>query len=152
MALFSSAVFAAGRMSAQRMHPQTMHHLYRSMHGEAFAHAKYLLYAQHARASGHPEIAQAFEDAAKTELGEHFAEEAELAHLVGTDAENLRDAIHGENYESTHMYPQFARMAAAAGDKAAAHRFQEVGQDEAKHRDRFQALLNKLQAARTGMR
>lgn len=124
---------------------QTMEDLNTAMRGEAFAHAKYLLFAAQARQSGHEDIAKLFESAARKEHLEHFAEEAKLAGLVGTDAENLRNAIQGETYETTTMYPEFARKAAAAGDKAAAQRFEEIGKDEQKHREAFQAALNSLE-------
>lgn len=62
---------------------------------------------------------------------------------------HLRDASKGENYETTEMYPQMARRAEAAGDKAVAQYFREVGKDEAKHRDAFKTALAKLEARRT---
>ena len=107
------------------------------MRGEAFAYAKYLLYAEHARKSGNKELADLFEKTANTERFEHFAEEAELAGLVGSDAENLRDAIKGESYEIDIMYLEFAGQATAAGDTAAAARFEEIRHDEMGHRDAF---------------
>ncbi len=138
--------FAAGRATAPtKLHPETQKNLDTAMHGEAFAQAKYLLYAQHARQSGHPEIARLFEDAASTERTEHFREEAELAGIVGSDADNLRAAIKGEDYEQSTMYPQFARQAEARGDAAAAERFNEIAKDERKHRDAFQEALNRLE-------
>jgi rubrerythrin len=124
-----------------------MENLQTAMKGEAFAYAKYTLFTEHARKSGHPEIAGLFENAAKTERFEHFAEEAELAGLVGTDEENLRNAIEGESYEVQTMYKQFADEAALTGDHEAAARFEEIRQDEMKHRDKLQAALNKLMQA-----
>src|SRR5579863_8407725 len=78
---------------------ETMENLSIAMHGEAFAYVKYLLYAERARKSGNKELAELFEKTANTERFEHFAEEAELARLVGSDADNLKDAIKGECYE-----------------------------------------------------
>ena len=54
----------------------TTDNLSTAMHGEAFAYAKYLLYAEHARQSGATELANLFESSAKAERFEHFAEEA----------------------------------------------------------------------------
>ena len=85
-----------------------------------------------------------FEATARTELSEHFAEEAELAGLVGDDEANLRDAIGGEAYEVETMYRTFAEQAQAVGDNAAAARFAEVRHDETRHRDAFTAALNTL--------
>jgi rubrerythrin len=119
------------------------------MRAEAFAYAKYRLFAQHARAAGELDLAVLFEETARTELLEHFAEEAQLAGLVGSDPANLRDAIAGESSEVDAMYRQFAEEAAAVGDLAAAARFAEVRLDEMRHRDAFTAALARLQIAMT---
>ncbi len=151
--VFLLAGFAAGMAAGrgQRFNQKTLENLHTAMKGEAFAYLKYSLYAEQARKSGHPEIADMFENAAKVERFEHFAEEAELAGLVGTDEENLRDAIEGENYEATTMYREFAEQATSVEDHAAAERFEEIRKDEAKHRAMFEAALEKLtQASKTG--
>ena len=126
------------------MNAQTQANLLTALHGEAFAYAKYMLYAEHARQQGRKELADLFEATARTELFEHFAEEAKLAELVSDDAANLREAIGGEAYEVDTMYRTFAEQAQAAGDNAAAARFTEVRQDEIQHRDAFTAALNRL--------
>ena len=126
------------------MNAQTQANLLTALHGEAFAYAKYMLYAEHARQQGRKELADLFEATARTELFEHFAEEAELAGLVGDDTANLREAIGGEAYEVDTMYRTFAEQAQAAGDNAAAARFVEVRQDETHHRDAFTEALNRL--------
>ena len=123
----------------------TTENLSTAMHGEAFAYAKYMLYAEHARQNGNTELANLFETAAKTERLEHFGEEARLAGLVGSDAKNLEDAIQGESYEVDTMYREFAEQAQAAGDKDAAARFEEVRRDEMKHRDAFKTALAKVE-------
>jgi hypothetical protein len=51
------------------------------------------LFAELARKNGNKELADLFEKTANTERFEHFAEEAQLAGLVGSDADNLKDAI-----------------------------------------------------------
>ncbi len=127
------------------MNARTRENLLTSMRGEAFAYAKYLLFAEHARKTGRFELARLFEETARTELFEHFAEEAELAGIVGGDVENLRDAIGGESYEIETMYRECNEQALAAGDNAAAERFDEVRRDEIKHRDAFQAALRRIE-------
>jgi len=129
---------------------KTLDDLSTAMRGEAFAYAKYLLYAEHARKSGNKELADLFEKTANTERFEHFAEEAELAGLVGSDAENLGDAIKGESYEIDIMYLEFAGQATAAGDTAAAARFEEIRHDEMGHRDAFNSALAKLATRSAG--
>lgn len=148
LSILAGFMFAAGRASVgseAKLHAETMKNLESAMHGEAFAHAKYLLYAEHARKNGHPDVAEVFEKAANQERLEHFREEAELAGLVKSDADNLRDAIKGENYETTTMYLDFAAQAEKVGDKEAAERFNEVRKDELKHRNEFQSTLERLQ-------
>ncbi len=143
------AGFAIGHMTAENHAPvsaKTAENLSSAMHGEAFAYAKYMLYAEHARADGNEALADLFTRTAETELTEHFAEEAELAGLVGSDENNLRESIKGETWEHEHMYPDFASQAKAAGDTAAAARFQEIAGDEGRHRDAYQSALDKLQA------
>jgi rubrerythrin len=123
---------------------KTLDDLSTAMHGEALAYVEYLLYAEHARQSGNKELADLFEKTANTERFEHFAEEAELAGLVGSDADNLKDAIKGESYEIDAMYLEFAEKATAAGDTAAAARFEEIRHDEMGHRNAFKVALAKL--------
>lgn len=147
--LFAGALlFVVGRMTARSsatLSQKTQDNLSTAMHGEAFAFAKYMLYAKHAEQSGNKELAKTFRTAAHIERFQHFAEEAQLAGLVGSDTDNLKDAIKGESYEVETIYRQFAEQAASAGDKAAADRFEEIRDDEAGHRDVFKAALNSIQ-------
>jgi rubrerythrin len=126
------------------MNRTTRENLSTAMHGEAFAYAKYLLFAERARNTGNPELAQLLEKTAKEELSEHFAEEAALAGIVGSDIDNLEDAIAGESYEIETMYRDFAAQAFSAGEKAVGDRFEEIRRDEMKHRDAFKEALSKL--------
>ena len=142
-----TAAVAYGEQQAKRP-PEVQKDLEAAMKGEAFAYAKYMLFAQQARAHGHPELAALFENTAKTERLEHFQEHAELAGIVSqSDADNLRDAITGETYETTKMYPEMAARAHQVGDRQAAERFTEIGKDESKHRDAFAGALAKLDGA-----
>jgi rubrerythrin len=125
---------------------ETLDNLSTAMHGEAFAYVKYLLYGEHARKSGNKELADLFEKTANTERFEHLVEEAQLAGLVGSDADNLKDAIKGESYEVENMYLEFAQKAKVAGDRAAAARFEEIRHDEMGHLDAFKTALAKLES------
>ena len=78
------------------------------MHGEAFANLKYQAYAEHARKSGHPELAKLFDENANVEAAEHFAREADALGLAKSDETNLLDGMAGESYENTKMYVEFA--------------------------------------------
>jgi rubrerythrin len=116
-----------------------------AMHGEAFAYAKYKLFAQHAKKSGDLGLAELFAKIADQEYFEHFTEESELLGFVGTDKQDLHHAIAGESYEVETMYKQFAEQAHEDGDAAVADRFNEIRRDEALHRIAFQDALTRLQ-------
>ena len=143
--------FTIGHIVAQtekKLSEKTAGNLSTAMHGEALAYAKYLLFAQHARKDGNTELALLLERTAKTERFEHFAAESKLAGMVGSDADNLQDAIKGENYETTTMYRKFVEQAEQDGDHQVAQRFEEIRQDEMKHRDAFAAALAKLEVSK----
>lgn len=147
--VIAAAFFAIERITTAqeqaKLNPKTKENLSTAMHGEAFAYAKYLLFAEQARKTGNQELANLFEKTAKVERMEHLREEAELAGVVGSNEDNLKDAIKGESYEVDTMYRQFAEQARAAGDNAVADRFEEIRRDEMKHRDTFKAELKKLE-------
>ena len=144
------ASFVAGRAttnSGSQLHQQTIDNLMIAAHGEAFAYAKYMLYADYARKTGRGDISDLLEKTAAMERFEHFADEAELLGLVGRNTDNLLDAAKGETYEIDTMYKNFARQAAAVGDNVAADRFEEIRQDEMKHREAFKSAMRGIQSA-----
>ena len=127
--------------------PVTKKDLLDAMHGEAFAYAKYMAYAKQAREHGNTTLATLYEHTANIELNAHFATHAQEYGLVRSDAANLQDSIAGENYETTTMYPNFAKDTQAAGNTHAAAVFRSIGADEKNHRDRFKNALADLQRA-----
>jgi len=127
------------------MHTATQENLRIALREEAFAGAKYLLFAAQARQNGHPELAALFERTAAVEHSEHFAEAAGLVGLVGSDAANLRDAIASEAYEVDVMYKRFGDAAAAVGDTAEAARFAEIRRGGQGHLAEFQESLRLLE-------
>lgn len=127
------------------MDGKTHENVISALYGEAFAYARYSLFAEAARAGGDERLASLFDGLAAVELKEHFAELAELADLVSTDTENLRAALHDENLEVETMYPQFAAQARAAGETAVAERFEEIAGDEREHEKSLEAALERLE-------
>ena len=91
----------------------------------------------------HTAVAKLFSGTAQVELREHFAGEAVLAGLVGTNAANLRDAIKGETDEHTTMYPNFAKQA-TKNCTAAAELFTEIAADEGGHAAAFTVARQSL--------
>jgi rubrerythrin len=119
--------------------------LLEAMRGEAFAFAKYNLFARQARKNGRNELADLFDRTADQEYLEHFTELAELLQLVGTDEQDVTNAIAGESFEVDTFYKRFADEAREDGDEQVAHRFEEIRRDEAYHQLAFQEALIKLQ-------
>jgi len=130
------------------MNPQTRQDLLEAMHGEAFAYASYMLFAERAEAEGEREAAELFRETARVELYEHFAELAELTQLAGSTVENLRAAIAAESNEIETTYRHFVRNAEQAGEAAAAARLSEIREDEIGHRTVYQEALARLERAR----
>jgi rubrerythrin len=127
------------------MDAQTYENVVAALHGEAFAHARYMLFAAAARKRGDVRLASMFEGIAAVELHEHFAELAELAELVGADADNIRTAIQDENFEVEAMYPQFAEQARVAGEIAVSERFAEMAEDEREHEKVLEQTIERLE-------
>lgn len=119
--------------------------LMEAMQGEAFAFAKYKLFAKQARNNGDSELADIFDKTADQEYLEHFVEQADLLQLVGTDEQDLTNAIAGESFEVDTLYKQFAEQAREDGDEQVAHRFEEIRRDEAFHQLAFHEALIKIQ-------
>lgn len=126
------------------MDAQTYENVVAALNGEAFAHARYLLFAAAARKRGDDRLASMFEGIAAVELQEHFAELAELTNLVGADEDNIRAAIQDENLEVESTYPRFAEQARVAGQLAVAERFEEMAEDEREHEKTLEETLERL--------
>lgn len=126
---------------------RTVRNLQAAMAGEAFATAKYTLFADHARATGQSRLAALFAAAAEVELREHFTAEVNLAGLVGSTAADLRAAIAGET-EDLAMYGSYAAAATRVGDRSAAELFREIRQDEQHHLAAFRGALATLSPVR----
>lgn len=127
------------------MDAQTYDNVLVALRGEAVAHARYLLFAAAARKRGDARLASMFEGIAAVELQEHFAELADLAGLVGTDADNIRTALVDENREVEETYPRFAEQATAAGEAAVGERFEEMAEDEREHEKTLEHALELLE-------
>ncbi|ACL65097.1 Rubrerythrin [Anaeromyxobacter dehalogenans 2CP-1] len=97
--------------------PTTAENLKVAFAGESQANRKYLAFARKAEKEGYPQIARLFRAAADAETLHA------LAHLqnmggVGSTLENLREAVAGETYEYTEMYPPMVEQAIAEQHKA----------------------------------
>ena len=146
-ALMGVTLAAAPGYAEETLNPQTKKNLETAMHGEAFANLKYQAYAEHARKSGHPELAKLFDENANVEASEHFAREADALGLAKTDEANLLDGMAGEHYENTKMYVDFAKQAETVGDRKAAEMFRQIAADEGDHYAAYKNAVEKLRAS-----
>ncbi len=84
--------------------PTTIENLKEAFAGESQANQKYRAFAKKAERDGFPNIAKLFKTTAEAEK---IHAEGHLAALdgIGSTVDNLKDAIGGETYEYTEMYP-----------------------------------------------
>lgn len=131
---------------------QTEKNLLTAFAGESQARNRYTYFASQAKKDGYEQIRAIFEETADQEK-EHakrlfkFLEGGEAkvaasfpAGVIGPTSDNLKTAAAGENYETTEMYPGFAKVADEEGFKEIADVFRSIAVAEARHRDRYLAL------------
>ncbi len=97
--------------------PTTDENLATAFAGESQANRKYLAFARQAEKEGFAQVARLFRAAAEAETIHA------LAHLankggVGTTLQNLEEAVAGETYEFTQMYPPMVEQAKAEGHRS----------------------------------
>ncbi len=119
---------------------KTEDNLQAAFSGESQARNKYTYFAQVARKEGYHYIANIFEETAENEK-RHAKDEFVLLGGLGNTASNLKEAMDGEQYETTEMYPTFAQEAEEEGNLEAANLFRQIAKVEAHHRDRYKKLL-----------
>jgi rubrerythrin len=127
--------------------------------GESTASAKYAKFAEAAKNEGFNNIATMFMATSKAETvhaANHKSVLIKLGETVGapvigtfevkTTAENLEDAIKGETYEMTTMYPGFIKSAVAEKENGAKKSFTWAMDTEKKHNAFYQKALESLKA------
>jgi rubrerythrin len=97
--------------------PTTLDNLKEAFAGESQAYQKYVNFARKAEQEGFHNIARLFRTTAEAE---RIHADGHLKALDGvkSTAENLKEAIGGETYEFTEMYPPMLKTAEADGHKA----------------------------------
>ena len=126
--------------------------------GETTASAKYKAYSKKAEAEGYHEIALLFKAAsasenihAKNHQAVLEAAGQEVAAItpeftVHSTAENLKDAIAGEGYEISTMYPEFLKNAQTAGNQLSLLSLNYAYKTEQKHKPLYEKALVALQS------
>lgn len=113
--------------------------------GESQARNKYTYFASVAKKEGYEKIAAIFMETAENEK-EHAKLHYKLLGGVGSTIDNLRAAAAGETEEFTDMYPRMAQEAKEEGFTEIAALLTSIGKIEKAHQERYQLLLEELEA------
>ena len=139
---------------------QTVENLKAAITGESNASAKYAVFSQEAEAAGLFNIAKMFAAASEAEkihvinhqlvlksLGVEDFEPVIEEHIADKDmSKNLEDAIDGEIYEFTEMYPPFIQAAADENVPQAVKSFEFAMKAEKGHAEHYQVVLDIFKA------
>ena len=126
--------------------PTTTENLKTAFAGESQANRKYLAYANKADKEGYPQIAKLFRAAAEAETVHALAHLQNLGGVSST-LDNLKDAIAGETYEFTTMYPPMAAQAEQEGHRGKTM-LKWANTVEKVHAELYQQALQALQAGK----
>jgi rubrerythrin len=113
--------------------------------GESMARNKYTYFAKAARKAGFVQMANIFLETAENEKEHAKLWAKHLGVIKEETAENLKQAIAGEHYENSNMYPRMAREAEEEGHPELARLFKEVGEAEEAHETRYKKLLENIE-------
>ncbi|MBR0403497.1 rubrerythrin family protein [Candidatus Saccharibacteria bacterium] len=123
---------------------KTYENLKTAFAGESQARVKYQFYASRAKKDGYEQIAEIFNETSDNEK-EHAKMWYKLLYDgVGDTKENLKLGIEGEDYEYTKMYKEFAKIAREEGFDEIAEKFEQVGDIEKSHEERYAKLLKNI--------
>ena len=135
---------------------QTEKNLLAGFAGESQARNRYTYFASQAGKEGYVQISAIFEETANQEK-EHAKREFKFllggeveitaafpAGVIGSTLENLKAAAAGEHYETTEMYPSFAKVAEKEGFDEIAEVFRNIAVAEKRHEDRYVALAKNI--------
>jgi len=135
---------------------KTIENLKAAIIGETTASAKYLAYSKKAKEEGLDNISKLFEATSKSEgihANNHRAVLEQLGvkmdevlpkYEVKSTKENLQDAIGGEAYEVSSMYPDFIKIAKEENVTLAVISFNYAYQTEKNHHELYKNALDKL--------
>jgi rubrerythrin len=126
------------------MDEQTRTNLLQAMHEEAFAHAKFLLFAANAETAGEVEAAELLRRSAAAQE-EHFERMAEVYELTRTVVEDLGDAIATEVRTD---YQAYAGQAHRVGEIEVARLFETIHSFKAAQREALGSVALRLKLDR----
>lgn len=127
---------------------KTQQNLMDAFAGESQANRKYLAYAKQADKEGLTVVAKLFRAAAEAETIHAHAHLRSAGKINDTEA-NLQDAINGETFEFTKMYPEMIKDAEAEGNTAVAKYMGMVNAVEEVHANLYKKAAAKELAPNT---
>jgi rubrerythrin len=113
--------------------------------GESQANRRYLAFAEKADEEGLSQIAKLFRATAEAETV-HAHNHLRIAGGIGMTVSNLDEAVSGETFEFTKMYPEYLKVARKEGNKRAEWSFNVANQVEEIHAGYFERALNALKS------
>jgi len=120
---------------------KTRENLAAAFAGESQANRRYLAFAKKAEEEGLPQMAKLFRAAAAAEAV-HALNHLRAMGGVKSTAENLQEAIEGETFEFTKMYPGFLEIAGEEGESQASWSFNIANQVEEIHAVLYKAAAD----------
>ncbi|MDA8387571.1 MAG: rubrerythrin family protein [Nitrospiraceae bacterium] len=124
---------------------KTDNDLHEAFAGESQAYMKYTIFARKAEAEGFRQVARLFRAAAEAEAI-HAHNHLKALKAVRSTRENLLEAIEGETYEFTKMYPAMMADAEAGENKTALRSFSYANDTEKGHAELYKKALEELGA------
>lgn len=121
----------------------SMDNLKNAFAGESQANRKYLAFGKKAEEEGFKQVAKLFRAAAEAETV-HAHSHLRVMGGVKSTKENIQEAIGGETFEFTKMYPQMIEDARKEGNKQAQQSFEFANKVEKIHAELYQKALNNL--------
>ena len=121
----------------------SMDNLKNAFAGESQANRRYLAFAKKAEDEGHKQVAKLFRAAAEAETVHAHAHLRVMGGVKSTK-ENIQEAIGGETFEFTKMYPEMIEEAKKEGNKQAQQSFEFANKVEKIHAELYQKALNNM--------
>jgi len=118
----------------------TKENLQAAFAGESQANRRYLFFAEKAEEESQPQVAKLFRAVAEAETV-HARNHLKVMGDMKSTGENLAEAIGGENYEFSQMYPGFIEQATAEGNKDARISFSYANKVEKIHHGLYREAL-----------
>lgn len=162
MIFFGIIMVPALSGAAEEVKPnKTLDNLQAAYNGESNASTKYQAYALQADKEGYHKAARLFRSAASAEQV-HLKNHAEVIKSMGavpkadikvpivkSTKENLEDALKGETYEQTKMYPEFITQAEKENNAAAVQTFTYARDAEAEHAKLYKKAIDNMDQWKT---